>query len=560
MKRLSRWLLPLCLYTVIAVVYAWPLIHHFGDRLAGDGFDMYIFQWDNWWIVRALSTAQNPYHTALMFYPHGADLFFHSFSWLNTGIWWLLRGLVGDVAAYNFTVWWSWPLAGLGAYLLALEVLDDRRAALIAGLVYAFYPYHFAQRNHLNLLSVQWIPFSLLFWIRATRRGRLRDGALAGLFFALSGLAGWHLLTLSGMLGGLWLLYAGLTERHGWVRGNWRAMVAAVVVLAVLTGPLLAPIGWEWFVNPQGQDPYLGKEGETQTDLVAYFLPNLYHLLWGDLAAPVHRRFLRNKDHSVALGYVPLLLTLYGLVRWRESREGRFWTIGLIGFLVLALGPFPRVNGVPYPHVPLPYRLIGWTPLVRSIRVPARFNILVGLCLAMTVGTAVADLIHRLPGRTGRSILWLIGGLILLEYWSWPFPTTVPDVPQFYHRLAAEPDDFAIADLPISNDLSKLYMFYQTVHGKPTVTGHVSRPLEGAYAFIEANGLLRAMWRRQPPVGDPAKELRALRDANIRYLIFHLDRIPPDLLGATTAWIERDSTFTPCDRDAQILVYCATLP
>lgn len=580
-KARERWpdLLALLAYTLLALAYAWPLMAHFGDQLAGDGFDMYVFQWGNWWITRALSQGQSPYHTSMIFYPQGVGLYFLSFSWLNTLVWGLLRAIVGNMAAYNFTIWWSWPLAGFGAYLLAREVTGDRRAAFVAGLVYAFYPYHFAQRNHLNLLSVQWIPFALLFLIRATRRGRALDGLLAGLFFACAGLSGWHLLTLSGMLAGLWLFYAWLVAWSGdrpqhrsgdqpqqgtWAGTSWRALLVMTVTVGLLTGLFLAPLAWEQFVNPAGQDTYLGKEGETQTDLIAYVIPNLYHPLWGRLAAPVHQRFLRNKDHAVALGYVPLALTGYGLLRWRAStRRARFWFGGLLVFWLLALGPFPRINGVPYPQILLPYRLIEWTLPVRSLRNPERFNILVGLCLALVAGAAVRDLLCRLPARRAGITVVVLSALVLLEYWAWPFPTTRPDIPDFYHQLTAEPGDFAIVDLPITNDLSKLYMYYQTAHGRPTVTGHVSRPPEGAYDFIEANGLLRAMWQGQQPdpTGDPAAELAALADAGVRYVIVHLDRLQEEQLEAVLAYLDQAPAYAHHYADERLIVYRAvTLP
>jgi len=556
-------------YALLALAYAWPLVAHFGDRLAGDGFDMYVFQWGNWWITRALGRGQSPYHTRMIFYPQGASLYFLSFSWLNIFVWWPLRAVVGDVAAYNFTVWWSWPLAGFGAYLLAREVVGDRRAAFVAGLAYAFYPYHFAQRNHLNLFSVQWIPFALLFLMRAAHRGRALDGFLAGLFFAYCGLSGWHLLTLSGMLGGLWLLYW-LVARSGdrpqqglWAGTSWRALLVMVVTVGVLTGPFLVPLAWEQFVNPAGQDPYLGKEGETQTDLIAYVLPNLYHPLWGRLAAPVHQRFLRNKDHAVALGYLPLALVVYGLLRWRAStRRARFWFGALLAFWLLALGPFPRINGVPYPQIPLPYRLVGWTLPVRSLRNPERFNILVGLCLAMVMGVAVRDLLRRLPARRAGLAIAALGALVLLEYWAWPFPTTRPEIPDFYRQLVVEPGDFAIVDVPITNDLSKLYMYYQTVHGRPTVTGHVSRPPEGTHDFIEANGLLRAMWQGQQPgpADDPVAGLAALAEVGVRYIIIHVDRLRGEQLEAVLAYLDRSPAYARYYTDERLIVYRTTLP
>jgi hypothetical protein len=554
-RRERRWdLLALGGYALITLAYAWPLVRQFGTALAGDGYDRYVFLWTNWWVTHAISRGKPLYQTAMIFYPQGTNLHFLSFSWLNTFVWWVLRSVVGGVAAYNFTVWWSWPLAGFGAYLLAREVTGSRWAAFVAGLIYAFYPYHFAQRNHLNLLSVQWMPFALLFLMRATRRGRLVDGLLAGFFFACAGLSSWHQLTLAGLLGGLWLLYAWLTERSEWMRGNWRALAAMGVTVAVLVGPLLAPLVWEQFVNPQGQDPYLGKEKETQTDLVAYVLPNLYHPLWGQVAAPVHQRFLRNKDHAVALGYVPLALVGYGLLRWQAVKRVRFWLLALLAFFLLAIGPFPRINGVAYPRVPLPYRLVGWTFPVNSLRNPERFNIVVGLCLALVVGVAVSDLLHRLfARRTAAVIAIALAALVFLEYWSWPFPTRPPDVPEFYHQLAREPGDFAIVDLPITNDLSKRYMYYQTVHGKAAVTGHVSRPPEGAYDFIAGNGLLQALWqgRRPDPVGDPAAEMAALADAGVRYVVVHREHLDEDDLAALSAYLPGSPVFA----DDEVLVY-----
>jgi hypothetical protein len=557
-KARDRWLdiAALAGYVLLALAYAWPLARRFSTRLAGDGFDRYVFLWTNWWVTHALSQGKPLYYTTMIFYPHGANLHFLSFSWLNTFVWWALRAVVGSVAAYNFTVWWSWPLAGFGAYLLAREVAGDRRAAFVAGLVYAFYPYHFAQRNHLNLLSVQWIPFSLLYLMRAARRGRMLDGFLAGLFLAFAGLSSWHQLTLSGLLGGLWLVYAWLTERCEWVGRSWRALLGMVVTVGMLVGPLLVPLAWEQFANPVGQDPYLGKEGETQTDLVAYVLPNLYHPLWGHLAAPFHQRFLRNKDHAVALGYVPLALVGYGLLRWCASKHRDwFWYLGLLVFGLLALGPYPRINGTPYPKIPLPYRLVGWTLPVRSLRNPERFNIALGLCLALVVGVTASEILRRLSARrmAAAVVAVVLSALVLLEFWAWPFPTRSPDVPDFYHQLALEPGDFAIVDVPITNDLSKRCMYYQTVHGKPTVTGHVSRPPEGAYDLIEANDLLRAMWHgKQPnPAGDPAAELMALADANVRYVVVHKDQLSEEELAAWVSYLPTP----PVLADDVLLVY-----
>ena len=540
-------------FGLLSVAYLWPLVREFGTAMAGDGFDRYVFQWTNWWVKYALSRGLPLYHTDFLFYPLGADLHFLSFSWLNTFVWWPLETLVGDPAAYNFTVWWSWPLAGFGAYLLGREVFDDPRAAIVSGLIYAFYPYHFAQRNHLNLVSIQWIPYSLLFLIRLTRGGGWLEGCLAGVFLAFSGLSSWHLLTLNGMLAGLWLIYAWLREREDWSRSTWRGLLALLVTVALVTGPFVTPLIREQFVDPSGQESYLGKEGETQTDMVAHFLPNLYQPIWGSAAAPIHRRFLRNKDHAVSLGYIPLALLLYGLSRWRTERRIRFWAIGLGLFWLLSLGPYPRINGDPFPRVPLPYQLVGWSFPVRSLRNPERFNVLVSLCLSMSAGAALTHALSRLPQRRRAAAAVLLGVLVLMEYWSWPFPTRPSQVPTGYEVIAADQASFAVVDLPISNDLSKQYMYFQTVHQRPTVTGHVSRPPEGAYDFIESNDLLRSMreGQQRDPQYDAAYELTALAEAGVRYLIIHKAELNEGELDTIRAHLP----VVPIHADDDVVIY-----
>jgi hypothetical protein len=131
-------------------------------------------------------------------------------------------------------------------------------------------------------------------------------------------------------------------------------------------------------------------------------------------------------------------------------------------------------------------------------------------------------------------------------------------VPGFYDQLAVEPGDFAIADLPITNDLSKRYMSYQTVHGKSTVTGHVSRPPTDAYDFIASNGLLRAMWqgRRPDPGGDASAELASLAEAGVQYLIIHKDQMNTEELAELASYLP----LSPVVADEELIVYPTRLP
>jgi len=56
-----RWLdiAVLACYSVLATIYAWPLMRRFGVALAGDGYDMYVFQWANWSLARWVKASRH---------------------------------------------------------------------------------------------------------------------------------------------------------------------------------------------------------------------------------------------------------------------------------------------------------------------------------------------------------------------------------------------------------------------------------------------------------------------------------------------------------------------
>ena len=100
------------------------------------------------------------------------------------------------MAAYNWLILLSFPLAAVAAYLLARHLALSRSAATIAALAYAFSPFHLAHAAyHPHIAQTQWLPLYLLaLW-------RCLDAATpaAVAFLGLATLA----VTLSNFYGGL---------------------------------------------------------------------------------------------------------------------------------------------------------------------------------------------------------------------------------------------------------------------------------------------------------------------------------------------------------------------
>jgi hypothetical protein len=73
--------------------------------------------------------------------------------------------------------------------------------------------------------------------------------------------------------------------------------------------------------------------------------------------------------------------------------------------------------------------------------------------------------------------------LLVFEHWSVPLPLTDARVPEVYERLAADPEDYAILQLPLGwrNSFGTLgaedtqTQYYQSVHHKRLLSGNISR-------------------------------------------------------------------------------------
>jgi hypothetical protein len=541
-------------YALVTLGMTYPLVTRLGTHVAGSGEDMWIYQWNNWWVRKVLMEGGDLYWTPYMFYPQGVSLTWHGFSWFNTAVWLPLQAVMGPLAAHNVTVLLTYVLSACTSYVLAYEVTGSRPAAAVAGLVFAFYPARHSRFNQLKLLTTQWLPLCALYLIRVTRRGRLRDGLAAGVSVALCALSGVQLFLFSGLWAALWLAYSLAAERGGWTRGTLRALALAALTCLLLSGPVLAPYVSAALSPRSGQDVDPTPVGEKSTDLLAYFIPSQHHPL-SDAAgiASIYKQSVRGRVATV--GCVAL-----GLAAWavfRRWRRARFWALSALVLALLALGSTLQIGGRQFPGLPLPYRALAPTLFGAALRNPYRLNLLLAVPVAVLVSIGLADLLDRVSSRPvrGRMVAAGVAALVIFEYLAVPFPTTLPVWSDFYALLREEPGQFAVADIPINFYLDdKWYMYAQTQHGRPMVGGHVSRFPAHAHDFIDSVPLLQAA-RVGPPepgqLGDVSGQLTLLAQAGVRYVIVHKYRLGADEVELWREWFG----LQPDYEDEYLLVY-----
>ena len=266
-------------------------------------------------------------------------------------------------------------------------------------------------------------------------------------------------------------------------QSSWALKFAAIVGLACAgpLSPVLYGLGQRIadgrFVSP----PILWRSSPRGVDLLAFVHPNPNHPLvrwWlGDgqrRRAGRVRRVHRRPQPRGAGGD-----RRRGLWASFRPRQGWWWLT--FGFMSLALGPFVIVAGV-NTHVPTPWALLRYVPLVSAVRTPTRFAIVAALGIAILLGGALAAIGTRWPHRR-RALGWTM--LLLVGFELFPAPRTLysGEYSPLSDIIAADPRPVRVLNLPFgvrdgvssAGNFSARSQFEQTRHHKALIGGYLSR-------------------------------------------------------------------------------------
>ncbi len=141
--RLPDWqlhLLAILGYTLLSLVVTYPVVLHFTDRVVGeDPIDQAQNIWNLWWVkVALLDRHVSPFHTDMLFYPQGADLYFHTLNLPSTLLVQLPLFALGIQAAYNFSVLFALVLGAYAGFRLVASLTGSAPAALLSGVIIGF--------------------------------------------------------------------------------------------------------------------------------------------------------------------------------------------------------------------------------------------------------------------------------------------------------------------------------------------------------------------------------------------------------------------------------------
>jgi hypothetical protein len=499
------------LTAITAIVLSRQILHLFSVPDRGDPlFSM----WRMAWVQHQLAADPPHLFDANIFYPLRATLTYSDAIILPAVAAWPLAWIgLHPVVAYNLVLLASFVLSGFAAYLLVRALDWGRTAAWIAAVAFMLSPFRMNHLSHLELQMTMWMPLVLLAVVRLLQTGELKyAAALAG---ALA--AQWYSSMYYGLFLSLYALVFAAVLIVAWKVPLRRA--GLTIAAGAIAGIIVLPLGLAYARSQPAR-------GVRQVESITEFSATPSDYLRPGVATPAYRRFLPRVVHAERAlfpGVVSLVLLIAGL--WPPFSASR---VAILGAGLVAFDGSLGLHGVLYPFLyeaAFPFQ---------SIRVPARFGMLVMLTIAVVGGYGAARLLSRVTNAGARAAcLAVLTACLLVD--AWPRYDTLPmwdGPPSIYASLPApavlfefpvhpEPDRFA-ENLP--------YMYFSIWHWRPMVNGYSGfNPREYAATLEGTRGFPAA----------PA--LDYLRGAGVTHVAVHCRLWEPAVCAGATRALDSDS-------------------
>ncbi len=547
MKTTARiHLLIIGLYLVLSLVLTYPLALHFTTHVPGSAtwaFDEYTFLWNMWWFKYSIFDLQtNPLYSSYIFYPLGVSLVLYTYHLHNALLSVPLQSFLSLPTINNALLIASLTLSGYGTFLLLKYLLATGKntsptrqpcremAAFLGGIVYAFTASRFVYLalGHYNFASNHWLPFYALYMIKTVREPRAKNAFWAGLFLTLTLSCE---MTYGIFLAVFTIVYLLFTGRETILNIQFAKRLGLLAITFLLTySPMLYFVFREMLYGGYTMEGW-GDALKLSTDLLGFFTPTKLHPFWGgdwvrELRAVVEGTARFSDVNTVFVGYVTLLLAIFALFKYRRVLKA--WGVAALISALLSLGPLLQVNGQYLFDLdgllaetkvtfPLPFALLHYLPIFNANRAPNRFSVIMTLSLAVMVGHAAFWILNRVPKPSSPPIprplspttyhLSLITCCSLLitilsfEHLSIPLPLTDARIPEVCYQIGAEPENFAILQLPMGwrNSFGTLgsertqAQYYQAAHHKPIISGNISRNPPVKFEYFRRISLFKSI-------------------------------------------------------------------
>jgi hypothetical protein len=495
--RVRRWRLLGLVVVVLALavptaVQTLPSLPQIGHQVAPNDGDPLFVTWTLAWEAHAVVHEPADLFAANIFYPRRDAVAWSDNLLVLMPVYALAAVVSGGnmVMAYNIVTFLGFLGVGLAVYALGVELLDDRRSALIAATLFSLSMTRSLSVGHTQLVGFLFVPLALVALLRFLERRALSSALAFGAAAAATWLVtGYYAVLLALVVASFMVVW--LAQRRGRTGARfWPGLGLGVVVAGVLVAPTLGP-----YVALQRSGLFDRPEarlvGSRVADLGQLPPSLLYRWLRGVASIPDYGRggLFPGLVLLVLVAIAVLASVASGWRRWRRPGTGAApppgaepepsgsgsgsvvapLAAGAVVCLAVMAGPGGRWSG--------PYDLLrAAVPGIASLRALDRFWAFPMLCLALLAGRGAAVVLKRLSGHW-RS---LAAGAVVAAVWAeLLFRPPVVAVDLSARTTAA---DRALRRLP------------------PGPVLELPQPVGPAFAYVNANRELRSLIDRDPRV------------------------------------------------------------
>ncbi len=549
-------------FGLLTLIATYPIIFRMGTSVYGPLYrtDNISTVWHFWWLKYAwlhrlpskfVSIIATPfgvhYSSQVPYYP----------VWMFLSKWSSI--LTNEVFTYNLTILVSFLLSAIFMYYLVYYFTKNKLASITSGIIYAFCPYHFNRAwEHLGLANIQWMPLYVLALLRLNDKRTYKNAILCGIaFWLVISFDYYYAYIMSIFTLGFLLFCFGYRWRRKWhlaFNGQWsrlkqdikpavrtlKMVVVAILFGVIVASPALYPIFKAMLFAPKTEAVAAAGYVRPFKELfsysarpLSYLLPSKEHPLFGRGIEPFIGSIFYGRgtiEHTLYLGYIPLLLTFVAYRRWRRRRKETrdqpalagtnyqskedfmvgFFIFSCLVALVFSMPPYLRIG-----NFKLFFPSFFMYKVLPMFRCYARFGAVVMLAVSVLAGFGLKYILEKIKTSKKRfALTTLITCLILFEFTNIPpFHTTdVSYSSQVYQWLSDQPGDFAVAEYPFGQvSIHKDYLFYQRVHQKRLING----AWQGTYAFKVRQKIVNILDPQTPGI---------LSYLGAKYVLVHLDK------------------------------------
>jgi hypothetical protein len=436
-----------------SIIWILPHIRH--PRMVPDYGDPLFSAWRIARIAHQLVTDPRHLFDGNIFFPLPLTMTLSDSTFLQAllGTPFVLAGADPLVVANALTMV-AFPLCGLAFFYAGWRLTGDPLAAIVGGLLGAWYPFHAEHYSHLELQWVMFAPLAAIGGLRLLADPRPRTGLWFGAAVAAQWLASMY---LGVMLISFLVPFLAVTALAWRVRPT-KQMLAALLAAAAVALPAFAGLAWPYV---QARDVRGDRAIEEVRDGSAtgrnYVQANmrLVNYRWqGGRGHKVERELFPGTS-TIALAAIGVIPPLGGpamaaIVAGALTFD---WSLGL--------------NGLTYDE------LYALSPVYRGMRMTARFSVIAGVALVLLATTGTSRLLRRVLRPNLRAAACaLLSVIVLVDLRMDPGLSDYhAGIPPIYAGVTPE---MVLIDLPPDPQID--YMYFSTYHWARLVGGYSGFP------------------------------------------------------------------------------------